>query len=281
MCGAGAHVLRADDRRRGESGRGGGRLVRRASQPSAAIRSTSSRPRCGAVQTALSRPTDLPGASFVTTANSSEASSRRSRAQVELQDPHPLRPSRTQGTPTPSRPTPDTTDEIAGKSQRRPYPPVPQNDLKRPAERPAGVWIASSRFSSSAACASTRYTSRPSSSGSRDGYGSCSSSRRPPRDPHLWPLKQVGRSLYLLGKHKAAVDVYDEAQREYHGGLGDLAQQEAVTCPQAVRREHGCSIGQTCSATTPRTGRWARCSRSRSGTRRRSTSTSKPGVLAG
>jgi len=26
-------------------------------------------------------------------------------------------------------------------------------------------------------------------------------------------LKQVGRSLYLLGKHKAAIDVYDEAQR--------------------------------------------------------------------
>ena len=26
-------------------------------------------------------------------------------------------------------------------------------------------------------------------------------------------LKQVGRSLYLLGRHKAAIDVYDEAQR--------------------------------------------------------------------
>ena len=26
-------------------------------------------------------------------------------------------------------------------------------------------------------------------------------------------LKQVGRSLYLLGKHKAALDVYEEAQR--------------------------------------------------------------------
>ena len=26
-------------------------------------------------------------------------------------------------------------------------------------------------------------------------------------------LKQVGRSLYLLGKHKAAIDVYEEAQR--------------------------------------------------------------------
>ena len=33
-------------------------------------------------------------------------------------------------------------------------------------------------------------------------------------NPHnVANLKQVGRSLYLLGKHKAAVDVYDEAQR--------------------------------------------------------------------
>jgi len=33
-------------------------------------------------------------------------------------------------------------------------------------------------------------------------------------NPHnLCNLKQVGRSLYLLGKHKAAVDVYEEAQK--------------------------------------------------------------------
>uniref|UniRef100_A0A7S0X8Q1 Bardet-Biedl syndrome 4 protein n=2 Tax=Mantoniella antarctica TaxID=81844 RepID=A0A7S0X8Q1_9CHLO len=33
-------------------------------------------------------------------------------------------------------------------------------------------------------------------------------------NPHnVANLKQVGRSLYLLGKHKAAIDVYDEAQR--------------------------------------------------------------------
>jgi Bardet-Biedl syndrome 4 protein len=33
-------------------------------------------------------------------------------------------------------------------------------------------------------------------------------------NPHnLANLKQVGRSLYLLGKHKAANDVYEEAQR--------------------------------------------------------------------
>ena len=33
-------------------------------------------------------------------------------------------------------------------------------------------------------------------------------------NPHnVANLKQVGRSLYLLGKHKAAVDVYEEAQR--------------------------------------------------------------------
>lgn len=33
-------------------------------------------------------------------------------------------------------------------------------------------------------------------------------------NPHnVSNLKQVGRSLYLLGKHKAAVDVYEEAQR--------------------------------------------------------------------
>ena len=36
----------------------------------------------------------------------------------------------------------------------------------------------------------------------------------PALNPHnVANLKQVGRSLYLLGKHKAAVDVYDEAQR--------------------------------------------------------------------
>ena len=33
-------------------------------------------------------------------------------------------------------------------------------------------------------------------------------------NPHnVCNLKQVGRSLYLLGKHKAAIDVYDEARR--------------------------------------------------------------------
>ena len=33
-------------------------------------------------------------------------------------------------------------------------------------------------------------------------------------NPHnICNLKQVGRSLYLLGKHKAALDVYEEAQR--------------------------------------------------------------------
>mmetsp|Transcript_31597 Transcript_31597/g.102986 ORF Transcript_31597/g.102986 Transcript_31597/m.102986 type:complete len:413 (+) Transcript_31597:163-1401(+) len=33
-------------------------------------------------------------------------------------------------------------------------------------------------------------------------------------NPHnIANLKQVGRSLYLLGKHKAAIDVYEEAQR--------------------------------------------------------------------
>lgn len=33
-------------------------------------------------------------------------------------------------------------------------------------------------------------------------------------NPHnVCNLKQVGRSLYLLGKHKAAIDVYEEAQR--------------------------------------------------------------------
>jgi len=33
-------------------------------------------------------------------------------------------------------------------------------------------------------------------------------------NPHnICNLKQVGRSLYLLGRHKAAIDVYDEAQR--------------------------------------------------------------------
>ena len=33
-------------------------------------------------------------------------------------------------------------------------------------------------------------------------------------NPHnVCNLKQVGRSLYLLGKHKAALDVYEEAQR--------------------------------------------------------------------
>jgi len=32
-----------------------------------------------------------------------------------------------------------------------------------------------------------------------------------PRNVHN--LKQVGRSLYLLGKHRAAIEVYDEAQR--------------------------------------------------------------------
>ena len=33
-------------------------------------------------------------------------------------------------------------------------------------------------------------------------------------NPHnICNLKQVGRSLYLLGKHKAALEVYEEAQR--------------------------------------------------------------------
>lgn len=31
---------------------------------------------------------------------------------------------------------------------------------------------------------------------------------------NLANLKQVGRSLYLLGKHKAAIEVYDEAIRK-------------------------------------------------------------------
>ena len=38
-------------------------------------------------------------------------------------------------------------------------------------------------------------------------------------NPHnICNLKQVGRSLYLLGKHKAALDVYEEAQ---HIGIDD------------------------------------------------------------
>merc|ERR1719261_1181593 len=33
-------------------------------------------------------------------------------------------------------------------------------------------------------------------------------------NPHnVYNLKQVGRSLYLLGKHRAAIEVYDEAQK--------------------------------------------------------------------
>lgn len=32
-------------------------------------------------------------------------------------------------------------------------------------------------------------------------------------NPHnVENLKQVGRSLYLLGKHKAAIDIYEEAK---------------------------------------------------------------------
>lgn len=34
-------------------------------------------------------------------------------------------------------------------------------------------------------------------------------------NPHnVYNLKQVGRSLYLLGKHRAAIEVYDEAQKQ-------------------------------------------------------------------
>jgi Bardet-Biedl syndrome 4 protein len=40
-------------------------------------------------------------------------------------------------------------------------------------------------------------------------------------NPHnIANLKQVGRSLYLLGKHKAAIDVYDEADKLGKGNEG-------------------------------------------------------------
>lgn len=42
-------------------------------------------------------------------------------------------------------------------------------------------------------------------------------------NPHsVLNLKQVGRSLYLLGNHKAAIDVYDEVGGFFHWKCGEV-----------------------------------------------------------
>lgn len=48
-------------------------------------------------------------------------------------------------------------------------------------------------------------------------------------------LKQVGRCLFLLGKHKAAIDVYDEAQK-----VGGVAVCSIVSLGTILNGGHGC-----------------------------------------
>ena len=95
-------------------------------------------------------------------------------------------------------------------------------------------------------------------------------------NPHnICNLKQVGRSLYLLGKHKAALDVYEEAQRIgiddweiwHNKGLCNMylkQYESAADCFNAPTRYSG---------TTPRTCSSARSSRCRRSTRPPSRST--------
>mmetsp|Transcript_62300 Transcript_62300/g.103602 ORF Transcript_62300/g.103602 Transcript_62300/m.103602 type:complete len:447 (-) Transcript_62300:223-1563(-) len=64
-------------------------------------------------------------------------------------------------------------------------------------------------------------------------------------NPHnICNLKQVGRSLYLLGRHKAAIDVYDEAQRIgiddweiwHNKGLCNLYLKQYEAAAEALKR---------------------------------------------
>ena len=113
-------------------------------------------------------------------------------------------------------------DETRSRPRKRANadrPTRPSLTLKRPATRTTrrSAWISSSRSSpSSTACASTRYTSQliKRQQGRIQGIFAALPGGNRALNPHnAANLKQVGRSLYLLGKHKAAVDVYDEAQR--------------------------------------------------------------------